>query len=234
MLTMEIWKLIDDIQALPSETVDEIFRIRPSDTTIYTSLDVLNEIRLSYSTYKIAVPLHDTDTVSTFITMWTHYKSLTLQQLARAYAAITAEYNPINNYDMTEQAADGHKISKETDTTTPQGGTHTSSTLYKYGLNSNSNGAASDRTETDVTPISGAKTETTRQFDHDKSMDVDGETKTGYHETKEHFLQRSGNIGVTTSAQMVTGELALRKYNLLQEYIKGFIDKYAYTTGGDL
>lgn len=232
MLTVPMWKMIDDLSSIPPETRDEIFRIRPDNVTLFTSMDVLNEMQLSYSTYKFAVPLHHNDNVGLFIMLWTHYKSLTIDQFARACAAMAAEYNPLNNYDMTESSADGGKISKETDTTTPHGGTHTESKLYKYGLNSGANGEPSDRTETDVTPLTGAKTETTREFQHDKSMDFDGTTKTGYHETKEHYMQRSGNIGVTTSSQLVSGEYELRKIDLLRGYIKEFVDRYCYVTGG--
>lgn len=42
----------------------------------------------------------------------------------------------------------------------------------------------------------------------------------------QHLLTRSGNIGVTTSAQMITGELEMRRINLLQEYVKGFVSMF--------
>ena len=36
----------------------------------------------------------------------------------------------------------------------------------------------------------------------------------------EHTLTRSGNIGVTTSQQMLLSELELRTYNIIDEYLK--------------
>lgn len=41
-----------------------------------------------------------------------------------------------------------------------------------------------------------------------------------------HELTRAGNIGVTTSAQMITGELEMRKVNLLKEFVDGFVMRY--------
>ena len=49
---------------------------------------------------------------------------------------------------------------------------------------------------------------------------------TDYAEGTEHNFTRSGNIGVTTSAQMISGELELRKANLLKDYVRGFIMRY--------
>lgn len=231
--TRKIWKLISEIQQMPAETVDEIFRIRPADTTIYTSLDVLNELRLSYSSYNFVIPMGTTDQLSTFISAWTHYQNLNMQQLARAYDAITAEYDPITNYDMHESSADGRRLSKETDTSTPTGGTHTETQLNRYGLGSGADGSPADTTTTDVTPLAGTKTETTKEFDNDKQMSYDGETLTGYHETNEHFMQRSGNIGVMTASDMILREMSVRRIDLLQQYIKRFIDRYCFVIGGD-
>ena len=41
-----------------------------------------------------------------------------------------------------------------------------------------------------------------------------------------HAFTRSGNIGVTTSAQMIQGELEVRKVQLLTQYVEGFINLY--------
>ena len=141
-----------------------------------------------------------------------------------------AEYDPISNYDMTEQAADGRKLSKRTDTTTPTGGTE--SKVYRYGLGSDADGSLYSKEES--LPKAGAKTELTESYDNNQSMTFDGSTLTGYHDAAEHYLKRSGNIGVTTSAQMIEGELQLRMHDLLREYIKEFIDRYCFCVGGDV
>ena len=56
-----------------------------------------------------------------------------------------------------------------------------------------------------------------------------GGSVTGMHEVDEHFLTRSGNIGVTTSQQMLESELKLRyQYNLCYMFIREFITRYTY------
>lgn len=49
-----------------------------------------------------------------------------------------------------------------------------------------------------------------------------------------HVLIRSGNIGVTTSMQMVSGEMEREKLNLLKMWVHGFIYEYCtYIHGSD-
>ena len=43
-----------------------------------------------------------------------------------------------------------------------------------------------------------------------------------------HELKRSGNIGVTTSQQMIDSELQLRKYNVLYSYLRRFAIAYLF------
>lgn len=48
-----------------------------------------------------------------------------------------------------------------------------------------------------------------------------------------HEFTRSGNIGVTTSAQMIQGEIEMRKTNLLKDFVRGFIMRYCTFVGFD-
>ena len=48
-----------------------------------------------------------------------------------------------------------------------------------------------------------------------------------------HVFTRSGNIGVTTSMQMVSGEMEREKLNLLKMWVKGFISEYCSYIGSD-
>lgn len=197
---------------------------------LYTTAQVFNEFRFNYSTYKIPVSLIDTVSAGYFIQLWQEYVNNTKENLYRAMQAMRAEYDPISNYDMTEQAADGRRLSKETDKSTPHGGTQTSTN--RYGVDSGATGQPYDTVTTQPIPGYETYTENTREFKMDQSMDFDGTTLTGYHDAAEHYLKRSGNIGVTTAAQMIEGELSVRKHDLLREYVKAFIDRYAYTVGG--
>lgn len=46
------------------------------------------------------------DNVNNFIFKWAAYNSYKLPDFLRAYNALYAEYNPLNNYDMTEKSID--------------------------------------------------------------------------------------------------------------------------------
>ena len=48
-----------------------------------------------------------------------------------------------------------------------------------------------------------------------------------------HEFTRSGNIGVTTSAQMIQGELDVRKVVLLEQFVSGFVKRYCSYLGDD-
>ena len=197
--------------------------------TVYTSLQVLGEMD-HYSSWDVVVPVNTQATVAYYAALWTQYRQNTEDQLLRAVDAVTADYDPLSNYDMKESGADGKRLSKETDTTTPTGGTKT--TTYKYGINSGADGAEDGRAET--VPIDGAKTELTREYQNNQSMTYDGSTLTGYHDANEHYMQRHGNIGVTTNVQLISGEVEMRlKTDLLRDYIKEFFARYGFCVGGD-
>lgn len=221
--------MMREIRLMPIETQGQIFEV----TDIFPAINVMAEIDFNYGSWLITVGPGQTANVGHFIALWTHYKNTTGAQLARLYEAITADYDPISNYDLTEQAADGRKLDKSKDTTTPYGGTQTTTKTYRAGLNSTGDGADADFVDQNSTPLTGAKTETEAQHDNTLSMSIDGTTHTGYHDATEHFLRRYGNVGVTTNAQMITGEIELRKYNLLQQYVRTFFDTYAFCVGGD-
>ena len=46
------------------------------------------------------------DSVNNFIFKWAAYNNYKLPDFLRAYKALYAEYNPLNNYDMTEKSVD--------------------------------------------------------------------------------------------------------------------------------
>ena len=169
----------------------------------------------------------------------------------KAYDAITAEYNPIHNYDMTEEGSDtltktGTETHGGSDTLTKTGTeSHSGSdTLTKsgseksetdgdhdiYGFNS-SGASHADKTSTDTTlsftnrqdahALSDTLSFTNRQDAHTLS---DTLSFTNRQDANAHSLTRSGNIGVTTSAQMVSQELELRRESFINR-VYADIDK---------
>ena len=122
--------------------------------------------------------------VKTAITEWfTRRKS----NFAKLWEGFTAEYNPIENYDRHEDSTETPNI------------THT---LYNSGKDSSSN-------EADVQGFNGTEyvpNSRTKSSGTSSTNGTDKETGTRQYTSRVH-----GNIGVTTSAQMLEGELALRR-----------------------
>lgn len=147
--------------------------------------------------------------------------------LYRAIEAMRAEYNPIDNYNMTEQGADGEKIDNVR--TTPHGKITNTTTPYQTGINSTGNGAQTGKSTTETT-YTNADSET----EHDNTLSIpdnDGGTVTGFHTGKQHYFKRSGNVGTTQTQTMIENEILLRKHDLIAEFVKRFFDEYCYYVG---
>lgn len=226
MKTLKLKTALNDIfqAGLENARMEVSVIVDGQTVTIFTSDQVFYELANNYDTYVVCISEIFAPTTAAFINLYSDYRANTKNQLYRAFAALNAEYNPVNNYDMIETSADGKKLDKTT--VTPTGGTETKT--YRAGLNSTGDGVQADFME--MYPKDGAKTET--EHGNTESMSFDGTTLSGYHEANEHFLKRSGNIGVTEASAMVTHELELRKRDLLREWVKEFIDRYCYTIGG--
>lgn len=138
---------------------------------------------------------------------------------AKEYATLTAEYNPIENYDMVEQMSNDNRnttksgssnITGTGETNTTQSGTLTNNI---YGFNS-SESSPSDTTTNSSTIANSSEssgTETTSETIAD---------------THSYTLRRSGNIGVTTSQQMLQSERDLWQWSYFEDIIFPDIDKW--------
>ena len=111
----------------------------------------------------------------------------------KIYEAYVTEYNPLNNYDMTEQENVASRIISES---------NSKSGVYAFNTGDESNPAS----------------------------DLDSSTTTsGNADENERILTRSGNIGVTTSQQMLQSELELRKYKLIDKIYLDIDSVIAYS-----
>lgn len=249
-----------------------------------------------------------------FITTLTDYWNARRGDYYNMYSAVHAQYDPIQNYMMTESGIDGKKLDEVTDsntrtgktkttetptgttttTTTPTGGTvttetptgsetetrtetagkTTTATESRTTYDDTVNFKPAVQTVTETVPNTGYEEETTRSFtdretetteeyiqgtnttvtesftgrkteteteytnlkdertithDNDRTGTVNGNSITNAAEINEHYFERSGNIGVTTSQQMIESEINLRyKYNLWYMFIREFITRYTY------
>ena len=122
--------------------------------------------------------------VKTAITEWFARRK---DNFAKLWQGFTAEYNPIENYDRQEDSTETPNI------------THT---LSNSGQDASTNEAdVQGYNGTDYVPNSRTKSSGT-------SSTNGTDTESG---TRTYTSRIHGNIGVTTSAQMLTGELTLRR-----------------------
>ncbi len=147
--------------------------------------------------------------------------------IEKEYAVQAVVYDPAENYRMEERGATGKKESKRTDISTPtQASRTTTDTVAGFDSASfkNSNQQSENVTNPTVT--------TTRDNDGNKAVnateDYDGSKVFGtdqFSDTDEHYLRRNGNIGVTTTQQMLESEIDLWQWNFVSDYVFKCADK---------
>lgn len=207
------------------------FKIEIDGVALYTSAEVLLLMIDRYSDYVYSVSDIFADTAGSYlIAQWKKYIARMGTNLLRAYNALYASYDPISNYDMVEQAADGDRKDKNTRESEPTGTTTVTVQNSAAGVDSVGAGANTDHSE-QTTSYDNAKLTDTETPTNTMTMDFDGSTHTGYHEAREHYLKRSGNIGVTTSQQMIQSEIELRRVDLLSDFLTGFARQVFYYVG---
>lgn len=123
---------------------------------------------------------------------------------SKLWDAFSVEYNPIENYSMTEHE-------ERDDVTTREG----SDTLTMTGTDTD---VLSGSTENEVSAFnSSGYSDNTQNTQDSTNTETRNMTDTTTHDTTdtldgERTLTRSGNIGVTTSQQMLQSEIELRKW----------------------
>lgn len=172
------------------------------------------------------------------------------ENLLREYQIMTAEYNPLNNYDMTETSTDGHtKLNmyagsnhtgtvnggtdttrQNTDVTTETGANDSSITTHSInGFNSTGAGVPADNTQTtDKTTTTGTANANYTEIEHGQTTTTDGNANSYTTDTGNdtHELTRSGNIGVTTSTQMLEQHADFwERWNFYEKILFPSVDK---------
>lgn len=126
---------------------------------------------------------------------------------------LSLEYNPIENYSMVE---------KGTDTRTPN------ITQTNKGINTNTVGVdtaiTTGKTTFDKSDSFINDTKTTNTGTNTDTQDIDTTVTTAGNEKTEHEFTRSGNIGVTTSQQMIQSERELAIFSVVDLFVKAIAD----------
>lgn len=155
----------------------------------------------------------------------------------KIYDALTTEYKPLENYSMLEETTpdltdtfgvsddyekNTHRELNSKTTTTDQNKTTDASV---YGFNSSDPVPASKMVGSgSVESIADVND----NYSDEKETQVGSRVET---HTGKNTLTRSGNIGVTTSQQMLESEIALRVKNHMEDIIFSNIDEILTTAG---
>lgn len=156
--------------------------------------------------------------------VWTWLVSKVKDYLAANYTpwkdkvnAFLTDYEPLNNYDMTELAGGTSLTSRVRSSS----GTHkTTSKVAPFDSETFKNESEVVNEQKTLSGTAFDPESAISGFDSDnKSLTFDTLTTPAGNSTSVSKLTRSGNIGVTTSQQMLEAELEVRKHDLVKEFI---------------
>lgn len=162
-----------------------------------------------------------------YVGRWCSKNAKTWNEL---YKTTTQDYNPIYNYDRTEETTDTRsgtrKLSEDTSSNTNQSGdssvTDSSSDTSEHTMSSDN----SDSYEPGYKDASSRQD--TQASESSNRVDVTGDRAvdetTG--ETYTHKLRAYGNIGVTTTQEMLESQRKLVRYNVYNEIADSFKEEF--------
>lgn len=161
------------------------------------------------------------------------FATLCQNKFKHLYDAMFSEYNPIENYSATENYTDTRqlkdnttdnisKISKDSSVTDTDNDSNSTVNveLKKSGFNTAE--PVTDTIQNTTENNTGSSAETVERSGEETHTGQSDKTVT---ETITHTFQRSGNIGVTTSQQMIESEIKLREnMSFFEILIKEYVD----------
>lgn len=171
-----------------------------------------------------------------FVDMFKDFVSRRLENYSRIYNMMLKEYNPLENYDRFEEGSIirsteyGEKVTNSVDTkrnesiSTPKVEITAENFVVGYnedephlaGKTVTKTNGSNEINDTIVSQNSGGET-----FTEQTHTDIETESRNGF--------RIHGNIGVTTPAQMIMGELDIReRYDLVKAIVRTFIDEVTF------
>lgn len=176
-----------------------------------------------------------------FINLWNLHNSIESFNLYKMIDAFNSEYDPISNYDsnIREEWVKGKQETTNnygaSTTTNNYGVTKATSTLGATATTQINSETTADNTvdykNRTKSQINGDSVTNTNQADarEDSTTTNAREDKTTTESyTDMRIFTQKGNIGVTTSQQMIQSSLELYKQNPTLYYLDNFVKKYCY------
>lgn len=205
----------------------------------HTSLDPL----LLAETAELEILYPEPDTLKMVIKAWATVRG---PAWTKMLAALTAEYDPISNYDRTEYWTDTHNLTNSKEL-------HETNSREFHGTNTgsiNGNGATvSSGSGTDTTTVAGfnstewANKDKVTRSDSANIQTSNTQSSTGANDYADTLTKSaadtnrdtgtltragsvSGNIGVMTNQKMIQEELELRQTDMYRIIVKEFIKMF--------
>lgn len=220
----------DKIGAQLTDTTDD-YKVKYGDIT-YISDDVVK----AYFYHKYG-DFYCTDLHTKFVV----FQGIHTRDFARAFEAWSTVYDPISNYNSTEERAviDSHGTETDTRATDPTHNTVTTSAIdgTKSETFTTTDTSATPRLDTRETNTGGTvttddlKTTNTKSRENTSITTQSGFTLTG-HDVHGETITKSGNIGVTTTQEMINAECEMRLNPVQKNFLDLFIYEYACYVGG--
>ena len=193
------------------------FAVIYNDTVLIKSEYVENMFRLKYGTWETL-----DKTTEDFKHTFDLYNEYMTANLNKAISALTAEYNPLNNYEGKTEIIQEY-------------GEQTQNFVKGQESIRNTNNAVTDNTEDYITSydsdIFSPSSKNKNDYGERISTTEDGtrtDTNTANSYTNKVTEIKAGNMGVTTSQQMITEEMNLRLKNIYDMYIDNFVKNVCY------
>ena len=212
--------------------------------TVFNSDFFVTELYQHFSDRNILLDEDNPDTA--LVSLFGIWKASRADVYARRMYALSINYDPLNNYDRTEtKSGSSSVVHGETVTRTHNDTSTESYNNYKetntktgnvttadglYGVNSVTAVNSDTSTETynnvkDENAITGSKS--------DAHTGTIADAHTGTDSTTDGYtLTAKGNIGVTTSAAMLSEDLDLLKHDIALTAVCDFIDRYTWVLEG--
>lgn len=200
-----------------SITLQNNLNVTYNDNVLIKSEYVENMFKLKYGTWETL-----DETSEDFKQTFDLYNEYMTYNLNKAITALNAEYNPIENYNSNSEVTEMY-------------GEQTQNYIKGQESIRNTNNAVTDNTEDYVTSYDSDTFSPTGKNKNDYGERISTtengtrtDTNTVNSYTNKITESKSGNIGVTTSQQMINDEIQLRFKNIYDMYIDNFVKNVCY------
>lgn len=209
---------------------------------------VYDYFQTKYYDWKYVELIKTDETVSGLNNLFRVYNEHNSFNLYKQIEAINLKYEPLENYRGHEIVRDTYGSKNSTVTNSGSDSIHFENQASGSDTIQNNYGEQLENSTNKIVPYNQSNSELSNESDNHKNSYIDNNTTTyGKKDTQittnthghiintedsghivTHELEKYGNLGVTTSQQMLESELELRKRNIYNEYLDRFIDEYCF------